>query len=72
MCFQVKKCNVIFFLNRLFEEEPNVPRSVSMSSSVATTTADSGFIAMIRTGIVIYFEISNIKYNDNTNVFMCA
>ena len=36
---------------RLFEEEPNVPRSVSMSSSVATTTADSGFIAMIRTGI---------------------
>ena len=54
---------------RLFEEEPNVPRSVSMSSSVATTTADSGFIAMIRTGIVMYFEISNIKYNDNTNVY---
>ena len=72
MCFHVKNCTVIFFLNRLFEEEPNVPRSVSMSSSVATTTADSGFIAMIRTGIVIYFEISNIKYNDNTNVFMCA
>ena len=36
----------------LFEEEPHISRSVSMLSSVATTTADSGFIAMIRTGVL--------------------
>ena len=34
----------------LFEEETSVSRSVSMLPSVATSTADSGFIAMIRTG----------------------
>ena len=42
----------------LFEEETSVSRSVSMLPSVATSTADSGFIAMIRTG-----EISRHLYD---------
>ena len=42
----------------LFEEETSVSRSVSMLPSVATSTADSGFIAMIRTG-----KISRHKIN---------
>ena len=36
----------------LFEEELTTSRSVSTLSNVATTTADSGFIAMVRTGLL--------------------
>ena len=36
----------------LFEEENKEPKSISLLSNVATTTADSGFIAMIRTGVL--------------------
>ena len=45
----------------LFEEDQNVTKSVSMLSNVATTTADSGFIAMIRTGTVGYVKIWHKK-----------
>ena len=46
----------------LFEEDQNVTKSVSMLSNVATTTADSGFIAMIRTGTVGYVKIWHKKF----------
>ena len=46
----------------LFEEETSVSRSVSMLPSVATSTADSGFIAMIRTGKISRHKLS-ISYH---------
>lgn len=46
----------------LFEEETSVSRSVSMLPSVATSTADSGFIAMIRTGKISRHKINNLSF----------
>ena len=46
----------------LFEEETSVSRSVSMLPSVATSTADSGFIAMIRTGKISRHKINKLSF----------
>ena len=46
----------------LFEEETSVSRSVSMLPSVATSTADSGFIAMIRTGEISFQKIYKLSF----------
>ena len=46
----------------LFEEETSVSRSVSMLPSVATSTADSGFIAMIRTGEISRHKINKLSF----------
>ena len=46
----------------LFEEETSVSRSVSMLPSVATSTADSGFIAMIRTGEISFHKIYKLSF----------
>ena len=46
----------------LFEEETSVSRSVSMLPSVATSTADSGFIAMIRTGKISRHKINKLPF----------